>query len=90
MIPNDWITNKFNKLEVNKLLVASITPNSSFSSFLWCFCASMNVINSGILVIKPNIIPNIASDMWKKFAKFSNDILNEFPIIYKATLVIIK
>ena len=54
----------FSIFEVSRLFVASMTPNllvSSlvfFFSFLW---ASIKVINSGILVITPNKIPNTNS-----------------------------
>ena len=65
IIVSIFITNKFNKFDVSKLFVASITPNSSFWFFPWCFCASKNVISSGRLVMKPSAIPSTISGILK-------------------------
>ena len=64
MIDIDWIINRFNVLDTKRLLLASITPNSSLL-FLWNFWLSINVTNSGILVAIPKTIPIIISETSK-------------------------
>ena len=78
-IPMLSIINRFNIFDANRLLVASITPSVSFEFLLWCFCASMKVISSGILVTNPNIIPIIASGILNALFKTSNVLPSKFP-----------
>ena len=85
IIPIDCIMNKFKIFDINKLFVASITPNISFSCFLWCFCDSKNVINSGILVTNPRTIPIIISGTLNLKHRFSNVSPNKLPIINNTT-----
>ena len=57
----------------------------SFCAFLWCFCASKNVINSGILVTKPNKIPITISGTLNLLQSVSSVFPNKSPITNRKT-----
>ena len=82
-IPIAWIINKFNALDVNKLFVASTTPEIFFSIFLLCLWDSKKVISSGILVINPNNVPTINSEILKLLHKVFKQLPNKLLIINK-------
>lgn len=79
IIPILSIINRFNIFDVNRLLVASITPCVSLEFLPWCFCASIKVISSGMLVTKPKTIPIIASGISNTRLSFSSVPPNKFP-----------